>query len=144
MASGLAMDGFKPYVNTIGTFLTRRCFEQILVDICLHNLPVRLVANGGGLVYAPLGPTHQSIEDIALLRSLPNLTIVAPCDEIEMEKIMYETLDWRSPIYIRIAKGDEKIITDKDTDIKIGTSVIKKEIKKKCYTFNRNNDSNCN
>ena len=77
----------------------------------MHNLPVRLVANGGGLVYAPLGPTHQSIEDIALLRSLPNLTIVAPCDEIEMEKIMYKTLHWESPIYIRIAKGDEKIIS---------------------------------
>ena len=54
MAAGLAFDGFIPYVNTIATFLTRRCFEQIAVDLCLHDLPVRLIGNGGGLVYAPL------------------------------------------------------------------------------------------
>ena len=71
MAAGLAMDGFIPYVNTIATFLTRRCFEQIAVDLCLHDLPVRLIANGGGYVYAPLGPTHQAIEDISIMRSLP-------------------------------------------------------------------------
>ena len=64
MAAGLAFDGFIPYVNTIATFLTRRCFEQIAMDLCLHDLPVRLIANGGGLVYAPLGPTHIAIEDI--------------------------------------------------------------------------------
>ena len=68
MAAGLAFDGFIPYINTIATFLTRRCFEQIAVDLCMHNLPVRLIASGGGLVYAPLGPTHQAIEDIGILR----------------------------------------------------------------------------
>ncbi|MDP6621171.1 MAG: transketolase, partial [Alphaproteobacteria bacterium] len=62
MAAGLAMDGFVPYVNTIATFLTRRCYEQVAVDLCLHELPVRLIANGGGVVYAPLGPTHIAIE----------------------------------------------------------------------------------
>ena len=58
MAAGMAMEGFVPYVNTIATFITRRCYEQVAVDLCLHNLPVRLIANGGGFVYAPLGPTH--------------------------------------------------------------------------------------
>ena len=53
MSAGLAMEGYVPYVNTIATFLTRRCYEQVAVDLCLHNLPVRLIANGGGLVYAP-------------------------------------------------------------------------------------------
>ena len=84
MSAGLALEGFKPYVNTIATFITRRCFEQIIVDLCLHNLSVRLIGNGGGLVYAPLGPTHQAIEDISILRVLPNMTILAPCDAIEM------------------------------------------------------------
>ena len=69
MAAGLAMDGFIPYVNTIATFLTRRCFEQISIDLCLHNLSVRLIANGGGLVYAPLGPTHIAIDDVALMQN---------------------------------------------------------------------------
>ena len=78
MSAGLAMEGYVPYVNTIATFLTRRCYEQVAVDLCLHNLPVRLIANGGGLVYAPLGPTHQAIEDIAIMRALPNMTVVCP------------------------------------------------------------------
>ena len=78
MAAGMAMDGFVPYVNTIATFLTRRCYEQVAVDLCLHNLPVRLIANGGGMVYAPLGPTHIAIEDMAILRALPNMTVIEP------------------------------------------------------------------
>ena len=61
MAAGLAMDGFIPYVNTIATFLTRRCYEQVAVDLCLHNLPVRLIANGGGLSTRRSGrPTSRS------------------------------------------------------------------------------------
>src|SRR5919112_2840169 len=93
MAAGMAMDGFVPYVNTIATFLTRRCYEQVAVDLCLHNLPVRLIANGGGLVYAPLGPTHQAIEDIAIMRALPNMTVVCPCDADEAARLMEQTLD---------------------------------------------------
>src|SRR5690242_12160459 len=59
LAAGLALEGYVPYINTIATFLTRRCFEQIAVDVALHDLPVRLIASGGGAVYAPLGPTHM-------------------------------------------------------------------------------------
>src|SRR3990167_8517113 len=58
MAAGLAMEGYIPFVNTIATFITRRCYEQVAVDICMHNLPIRLIGNGGGVVYAPLVPTH--------------------------------------------------------------------------------------
>lgn len=112
MAAGMAMEGFVPYVNTIATFLTRRCYEQVAVDLCVHNLPVRLIANGGGLVYAPLGPTHEAIEDIAIMRALPNLTVVAPADADEMARLMEATLDWPGPIYIRMAKGGDRIITD--------------------------------
>ena len=69
MAAGLAMEGKTVYVNTIATFLTRRCFDQIAMDLCLHNVPVRLVGNGGGMVYAPLGPTHMATEDIEIGRA---------------------------------------------------------------------------
>ncbi len=100
MAAGLAMDGFIPYVNTIATFLTRRCFEQVAMDLCLHNLPVRLIANGGGLVYAPLGPTHLAIEDIAIMRALPGMTVVAPADKEEMARFVPQTLDLPGPVYI--------------------------------------------
>jgi transketolase len=105
MAAGLAMDGFIPYVNTIATFLTRRCYEQVALDICLHNLPVRLIGNGGGLVYGPLGPTHTAIDDISLMRNLPNMAVVCPSDAEEMKQLMPQTLDYPHPMYIRIGKG---------------------------------------
>jgi len=105
MSAGLALDGFIPYVNTIATFITRRCFEQIAIDLCLHDLPVRLIGNGGGLVYAPLGPTHQAIEDISIMRSLPNLKILNPCDNLSSRaavKIAYKS---KQPVYIKLDKG---------------------------------------
>src|SRR4029077_9557429 len=92
MAAGMSMDGFVPYVNTIATFITRRCYEQVAVDLCLHDLPVRLIGNGGGLVYAPLGPTHLAIEDIAIMRALPNMAVVAVCDAEEMKSFMNVSL----------------------------------------------------
>ena len=110
IAAGMAMEGKIPFVNTISTFITRRCFEQIIVDLCLHNLPVKLVGNGGGLVYAPLGPTHQAIEDLSITRVIPNMTVIAPCDAIEMEMLVKESISLKSPLYIRIARGGEKII----------------------------------
>src|SRR3990167_2791285 len=113
MAAGLAKSGYIPYVNTIATFLTRRCYEQIAIDVCLQNLPVKLIANGGGLVYAPLGPTHMAVEDIGLMRLLPNMHIIAPCDADEMENFMMQTPDIAGPVYVRIAKGDEPSITNK-------------------------------
>src|ERR1700693_2921069 len=105
MAAGFAMEGYVPYVNTIATFITRRCYEQVAVDLCLHDLPVRLIGNGGGLVYAPLGPTHLAIEDMAIMRALPNMAVVAVCDAQEMKSLMDVSLDLPHPIYIRLAKG---------------------------------------
>ena len=127
MAAGLALEGFVPYVNTIATFLTRRCLEQVAMDLCLHNLPVRLIANGGGVVYAPLGPTHLAIEDIALMRALPNMTIVAPSDAPEMERLMHQTIDWPGPIYIRLGKGGDPIVSEERLGFKIGKGVLLRE-----------------
>ena len=129
MSSGLAMEGFIPYVNSIAPFLTRRCYEQILVDLCLHDLPVRLIANGGGVVYAPLGPTHLAVEDIAILRAIPNMTIIAPCDADEMSRLMPKTIDYPHPIYIRLAKGGDKIISQEDNGFEIGKAIILREPK---------------
>ena len=123
VAAGLALEGFIPYVQTIATFITRRCFEQLAVDVCLHNLPVRLIGNGGGLVYTPLGPTHLAIEDISIMRSLPNMTVVAVSGEIEMSKLMNQTLSWKGPIYIRLGKGGDPIIS-KGKNFKIGRGVV--------------------
>jgi len=124
MAAGLAMEGKIPYVNTIATFLTRRCFEQIVVDLCLHNVKVRLIGNGGGLVYAPLGPTHEAIDDLAILRAVPRMTIVAPADANEMRRLMPLTVDYPGPIYIRLAKGNDPIVTRDDVPFQIGQAML--------------------
>jgi transketolase len=123
MAAGLAMEGFIPYVNTIATFLTRRCYEQVAVDLCMHDLPVRLIANGGGGVYAPLGPTHLAVEDIAIMRALPNMAVVAPCDADEMNRLMMSTLEWPHPIYIRLARGGDPIVSKDDLGFELGKSI---------------------
>jgi transketolase len=123
MAAGFAMEGYIPYVNTIATFITRRCYEQVAVDLCLHELPVRLIGNGGGLVYAPLGPTHLAIEDIAIMRALPNMTVTAVCDAKEMVRLMNCTLDWPNPIYIRLAKGGDPVISRDENGFAIGKAI---------------------
>src|SRR3989338_5610353 len=128
MAAGLALEGKIPYVNTIATFLTRRCFEQIVLDLCLHKANVRLIGNGGGLVYAPLGPTHLSIDDIAILRAIPNMTIIAPADADEMRRLMPQTVDYTGPIYIRLAKGFDPIVTNDEISFKIGKALVMREI----------------
>lgn len=127
MAAGLALEGFVPFVNTIATFLTRRCFEQIAVDLCLQRAPVRLLGYGGGVVYAPLGPTHQSIEDIAILRALPNMTILAPCDAVEVQRLLPLTLAWPGPVYVRLSKGDEQLISPEGHEYAIGRAVPMRE-----------------
>ena len=124
MAAGMAMDGYVPYVNTIATFITRRCYEQVAVDLCLHDLPVRLIANGGGYVYAPLGPTHQATEDIAIMRALPNMAVVCPADADEMTRFMEASLDWPHPIYIRMAKGGDPVVTQGQKGFEIGKGVL--------------------
>jgi len=111
MAAGMAMEGRIVYMNTIATFMTRRCYEQIALDLCLHRAQVRLIGSGGGLVYAPLGPTHQAVEDIAILRALPGMTVFAPADATEMRRMMPLTVDLPGPAYIRLGKGGDPIVT---------------------------------
>jgi transketolase len=120
MAAGLALEGKIVYANTIATFITRRCFEQVALDLCLHNVKVRLIGNGGGLVYAPLGPTHLAIEDIAIFRALPRMTILAPADAEEMRRMMPATVEYPGPIYIRLAKGGDPVVTDPSMPFEIG------------------------
>ena len=127
LSAGLAMEGFKPYVNTIATFITRRCFEQIAIDLCLHKLPVKLIGNGAGLVYAPLGPTHQAIEDISIMRTLPHMTIISPCDAVEMKELVKQSANHKYPMYIRLAKGGDKIVTTISENIKLGKGILKIE-----------------
>lgn len=127
MAAGLALEGKIVYINTIATFLTRRCFDQVILDLCLHKANVRLIANGGGVVYAPLGPTHEAFEDIAIFRALPRMTILAPADAEEMRRLMPVTVDHQGPIYIRLGKGGDPVVTDARMPFEIGKAYSMRE-----------------
>lgn len=127
MAAGLALEGKIVYVNTIASFLTRRCYEQIVLDLCLHRARVRLVGSGGGLVYAPLGQSHLATEDLAILRALPGMTIFAPADAGEMERLMPLTVDLPGPVYIRLGKGGDPLLTDPSSPFEIGRQYLVRE-----------------
>ena len=132
VAAGLAMSGLKPIIYTITPFTTTRCFEQIRVDACYHNVPVIIVGTGSGLSYASLGPTHHSLEDFAIFRPLPNITILAPADEVELRKCLNAALKLDSPVYIRIGKKGEEIVTKESTPFVIGKAVNLKRGNKVC------------
>ena len=114
-AAGLALTGMKPVVYTIIPFLIMRTFEQVRNDICMQNLPVTLVGVGGGLSYGTLGPTHHAIEDISIMRSLPNMRVISPCDPTEVDWSFKNIMNSPCPTYFRLGKGGESnLLSDKD------------------------------
>lgn len=123
VAAGLALNGLRPVVYTITPFTTTRCFEQIRVDVCYHEAPVIIVGTGSGLSYAELGPTHHSLEDLAIMRSLPGMQVIAPCDATEMRLALRAAFDSSKPTYIRIGKKGEPAIHDTDISYKIGRAI---------------------
>src|SRR5262249_51467724 len=105
VAAGLGLSGLRPVAYTITPFITTRCLEQIRVDVCYHDVPVVIVGVGAGLAYASLGPTHHSCEDIAFLRSLPNMAVVCPGDPVEVRLALKASIATReSGTYIRLGK----------------------------------------
>jgi len=122
-AAGLALSGLRPVIYTIAPFTTTRCLEQIRVDACYHNVPVVIVGTGAGLTYAQLGPTHHSCEDIAILRVLPNMTVLCPCDAVEVRLALRAALQSSGPVYIRIGKKGEPVIHTDMPDFKIGKAI---------------------
>lgn len=126
MAAGAAMMGLKPFIYTITPFTTARNFEHIKIDIAYQNQPVVIVGTGSGLSYANLGPTHHSFEDLALMRSLPNMNIVCPADAIELEALLPQTLQLDGPCYFRIGKKNEPKIHKHLPELKLGKAHVMK------------------
>lgn len=106
-AAGMALAGYKVFVYNIIPFVLYRCYEQVRNDICYQELPVTLIGIGSGVTYAPQGVTHYSVEDIAIARTLPNLTILSPADPIEAGECAEYAIKSKKPIYIRLAKSGE-------------------------------------
>lgn len=115
LAAGLALVGKKVFVYSIIPFVTMRCFEQIRVDVCYQNLDVNIIGVGGGYAYGTLGGTHHAIEDVAIMRALPNMKIIAPADPLEAEILIQDILKNKGPFYIRLNRGGElKLFSGKE------------------------------
>lgn len=112
MAAGMAACGLRPVCYTITPFVTTRCLEQIKVDICYHRMPVTIVGTGSGISYASLGATHHSFEDMAALRVLPEMNVVAPADSPELRAALRWVFTQNGPAYLRIGKKGEPVLTD--------------------------------
>ena len=114
VATGLSLEGYNVFAYSIGNFPTLRCMEQIRYDICYHNANVKIVAVGGGYAYGPLGVSHHTTEDIAMLRSIPNMTVTAPGDPVEAEELANWFSGYTGPGYIRLNKsGEPRVHTNK-------------------------------
>jgi transketolase len=103
VAAGLALSGLKPWVYSIAPFVTLRCLEQIRNDVSLHNLPVRLVGNGGGYTYGIMGSTHHALEDLAALRALPNFTCFFPFAGDHVAPVVQAMHTLAGPAYLRLS-----------------------------------------
>jgi transketolase len=106
VAAGLAKSGFRTVVYGLSAFVPIRVLEQIKLDACYESLPVVFIGDGAGVVYSTLGASHQSTEDIAALRALPNLAILSPADDVEMAGCMRMALAAAGPVYLRMGKAD--------------------------------------
>lgn len=138
IATGLALSGKIVYIYSIIPFVTMRPFEQIRLDLAYMNTNVRLVGVGAGITYGAAGATHHAIEDIAIMRALPNMTVISPCDPWEVENVVRETISHNGPIYFRLAKKGEPTISDIQTKFNLGKANIIHEGKDICIIFTGN------
>jgi transketolase len=107
MAAGLSLTGLIPFVSTMACFTTMRACEQVRTDICYQNLNVKIIATHSGIAFGTAGSTHNSTEDLAIMRSFANMTVIAPADGIETGNAVKACVDWPGPVYIRIGRGFE-------------------------------------
>lgn len=123
LAAGMALEGKIVFTYSIGNFPTLRCLEQIRNDCAYHDANVKIVCVGGGFVYGSLGMSHHATEDLAIMRALPNVTVLAPSDLVEAECATRAIYEHKGTCYLRLGRGGEKRIHDKIDDFQIGKAI---------------------
>lgn len=124
VGSGLAAMGKIPFVSSYAAFSPGRNWEQIRTTICLNDMPVKIVGSHAGISVGPDGATHQMLEDIALMRVLPNMVVVSPCDSIEAEKATLALAKDKRPTYLRLAREATPVVTTAETPFEIGKAYV--------------------
>lgn len=127
VAAGMALSGKVVFTYSIGNFPTLRCFEQVRNDCAYHNANVKIVCVGGGFVYGSLGMSHHATEDIAVMRSLPNVSVFAPGDLVEAEEVTKAIVDYPGTCYLRLGRGGEKKIHDHIENFQVGKAIKVKD-----------------
>lgn len=122
-AAGFALSGKIPFAATFGVFASGRAWDQIRVSICYMNLNVKIAGSHGGISVGPDGASHQALEEIALMRVLPNMTVIVPCDSEEARLATIAAASHKGPVYLRLGREPLPIITDYRGDYKIGRAV---------------------
>ena len=123
MAAGMALEGKTVFTYSIGNFPTLRCLEQIRNDCAYHKANVKVVCIGGGFVYGSLGMSHQATEDLAILRALPDVVVMAPADLVEAEECTKALAKYKGTAYLRLGRGGEKRIHEKLDNFEIGKAI---------------------
>lgn len=124
VGSGLAAMGKIPFVSSYAAFSPGRNWEQIRTTACLNDVPVKIIGSHAGVSVGPDGATHQMLEDIALMRSLPNMVVIAPCDSVEARKATLALATNKKPGYLRLAREAVPVITTEETPFKIGKAYV--------------------
>lgn len=122
-AAGLVVAGKIPFASAYGEFATGRPFDQIRQSIAYSQLPVKICASHCGITVGPDGATHQSLEDISLMRVLPHMTVATPCDYIETKKMVKASIAWKHPIYIRFFRDNTPVFTEESSPFEFGKAV---------------------
>jgi len=126
VAAGLTLSGKKVFIYAIAPFITQRCYEQIKVDLCCMRLPVTIIGVGAGITYGSDGPTHHAIQDISIMRALPNMTILNPSDATMSAAAVRLSLENEGPTYVRIDKGQLPRLYDDKEDFSNGIALLRK------------------
>ena len=120
-AAGLALAGKIPFIHSFAVFASGRVYDQLRNSVCIPNVNVRICGSSCGLSDFGDGKTHQSVEDVALMRALPNMSVLSPSDSIELTAMMDQILDWKGPVYIRVNRNDLPFTFPGDPAYRIGT-----------------------
>lgn len=124
LAAGLALSGKIPFISSYAAFSPGRNLDQIRVSICYNNLNVKIQGAHAGISVGPDGATHQALEDISLMRILPNMTVLVPADALQAEKATIASLHVKGPVYIRVGRNKTQLVTKKETPFKIGKADV--------------------
>ena len=126
-AAGLATTGKIPFASTFAIFAAGRAWEMVRLSVGYTNLNVKIAASHAGISVGEDGPTHHCIEDIALMRVIPNMTVIVPADATETRKAVFASAEWRGPVYLRLGRPDIPILFDDSYEFKIGKAKVIKE-----------------